>query len=267
VRSADKPRLKVATGPSALLTYLLMKNDDPILQDVRVRRAIAYAIDREKIVRGKLGGHARLATGLIAPGHWAYDGEVATYPHDPARARQLLDEAGYPPGPDGVRLHLDYKVSSDGMRLAIARLIAQDLADVGIDCEVRSFEFATVFADIKRGNYQLAALQTGEIAEPDMYINFFHSARIPTPDQPDLANRVHYRSAEADRLIEAGRHTLDRDARKKIYAELQRLMALDLPVVPLWHEDNVAVLNRDVEGFQVLPNARISFLGQVSKRR
>src|SRR5262249_18244183 len=185
---------------------------------------------------------------------------------DPGRARRVLDEPGRRPAPDGVRFRLVYKTSSDQMRIAIARLIAQDLADVGIAVEVRSFEFATVFADIKRGNYQLASMQTGEIAEPDMYFVYFHSSRIPTPAEPDLANRWHYRSAEADRLIEAGRHTIGRAARVRIYGDLQRLLALDVPVVPLWHEDNVAVLNRDVVGFELLPTARISSLARVAKR-
>src|SRR5262249_15754024 len=138
-RLADKPRLRVETAPSAILTYLMMNNDDPLLADVRVRRAIALAIDREKIVAGKLAGPARIATGLIPPGHWAYTGDVPIYPHDPARARALLDEAGRRPGPEGVRFHLVYKTSSDLMRIAVARLIAQDLADVGIAVEVRAF--------------------------------------------------------------------------------------------------------------------------------
>jgi peptide/nickel transport system substrate-binding protein len=268
-RVAEKPRLKVATGPSALLTYLMMKNDDPILADRRVRQAIALAVDREKIVRGKFGGRARLATGLIPPGHWAYEPDVARWDHDPARARRLLDEAGHP-DPDGAgprpRFTLAYKTSNDGFRVSVARLIAQDLADVGIAVDLRSFEFATFFADIKRGNYQLASMQTGEIAEPDMYYTFFHSSRIPTPELPDLANRWRYRSAEADQLIEAGRHELDRVARRTIYVALQRLMATDLPVIPLWHEDNVAVMNRDVEGFELVPTARIFSIDRVSKR-
>jgi peptide/nickel transport system substrate-binding protein len=266
-RLEGRERVRIETGPSALLTYLLLNNDDPLLADVRVRQAIALAIDREAIIRGRLGGRARLATGLIPPGHWAYSADVPTYPHDPARARALLDAAGHPVGPDGRRFSLVYKTSSDLARIAVARLIAQDLAEVGIDVEVRSFEFATVFADLKRGNYQLASLQTGSVAEPDMYVTYFHSSRIPAPDRPDLANRSHYRSAEADRLMEAGRHELDHDARVRIYADLQRLLATDLPVIPLWHEDNVAVLNRDVQGFVVLPNAYLSPLAQVTKTR
>jgi peptide/nickel transport system substrate-binding protein len=67
--------------------------------------------------------------------------------------------------------------------------------------------------------------------------------------------------------MEAGRHTLEREERRRIYADLQRLMARELPVIPLWHEDNVAVLNRDVEGFVVLPNAYLSPLARVVKMR
>ncbi len=267
-RIEEKPRLRVETGPSALLTYLMMKNDDPLLTDPRVRQAIALAIDREAIVGAKYGGRAVLATGLIAPAHWAYNGDVPRWLHDPARARALLDEAGYrDPDGDGPRprLSLTYKTSSDGFRVSVARLIAQHLGDVGIAVEVRSFEFATFFNDIKRGNYQLASMQTGEIAEPDMYFTYFHSSRIPTPASPDLANRWIYRSAEADRLIDEGRHELDRARRTKIYAELQRLMATDLPIVPLWHEDNVAVMNRDLRGFALVPTARIFSIDRVSK--
>lgn len=263
------PRVRVVTSPSALLTYLMMKNDDPILADVRVRRAIAYAIDRPAILRAKLAGHAVLATGLLAPGHWAYSGDVPRYDYDPARARALLDEAGYPdpdgPGP-GVRFTLTYKTSADAFRVAIARVIAQMLGEVGIGVDVRSFEFSTFFADVKKGQYQLASLQTGEIAEPDMYNNFFHSSRIPSPLEPDLANRWRYRSAEADRLIEDGRRALDRDARRRIYAQLQRVVATDVPIVPLWNEDNVAVMNVSVEGFTMVPTARLSSLARTRKR-
>src|SRR5262249_32103813 len=264
---ATLPRVRVASGPGALLTYLMMRNDDPILRNVRVRRAIAYAIDRDAIIRAKFAGYARPATGLLAPGHWAYSADVPKYPYEPARARALLDDAGYPADPaTGLRFSLTYKTSSDGFRVAVARLIAQMLGDVGIAVDVRPYEFSVFFADVKKGQYQLASLQTGEIAEPDMYNTYFHSSRIPTPAEPDLGNRSLYRSAEADRLIELGRTTAGRDARRGGYADLQRLLATDLPIVPLWAEDNIAVMNVDVDGFDIVPTARLSSLARVRKR-
>src|SRR5258706_15696030 len=113
---ARRPRLRTQTGASAILTYLMFQNDDPILKDVRVRRAIALAIDRDKLIRGKLGGHAVRATGLLPPRHWGYSGDVPRYEYDPAAARRLLDEAGLPVRADGRRFTLTYKTTSDLFR-------------------------------------------------------------------------------------------------------------------------------------------------------
>lgn len=267
---AAKPRLEIVRGPSALLTYVLLQNDDPILKDVRVRRAIAYAIDREKIVRAKFGGRAVMATGLIPPGHWSYEGNVERYGYDPARAKRLLDEAGYPdPDGDGPRRRftISYKTSADQFRVAIARVIAHQLEDVGIGVDLRSFEFATFFTDVKQGNFQMATMQSGNIAEPDMMYHFFHSDRIPTPEDLNRGNRWRYRNPGVDRLLLAGRLELDVDKRKTIYSQLQQIVAREVPIIPLWHEDNVAVLNKSLDGFYVLPNAYLAAFSAVTKAK
>lgn len=265
---AERERVDVVSGPSAILTYLMFNNRDPVLADPRVRRAIAHAIDRERIVAAKLGGRAELATGLLPGSHWAYRGEVARYPFDPARAAALLDEAGYPdpdgPGP-APRLRLSYKTSADQFRVAVARVIASQLAEVGIAVEVRSFEFGTFFTDIKAGNFQLATMQTSEITEPDFYYTYFHSSRIPSPADPGAHNRWRYASAKVDDLVERARAVSDRAERRRLYGEVQAQLADDLPIVPLWHEHNVAVVNVDVDGYEVLPNARLTALSRVTK--
>jgi peptide/nickel transport system substrate-binding protein len=264
-----RPRVQIAEGPSVILTYLMTNTADPLLRDVRVRRAIALALDRRAIVAAKFGGHARLATGLLPEIHWAYAGDVPRYDHDPARARALLDAAGYP-DPDGAgprpRMHLVYKTSSDAFRVAVARVIAAQLADVGIEVEVRSFEFATFFADVKKGSFQLASMQTNELNEPDYYYFYFHSSRIPDARNPDGGNRWRYKNPEVDRLTEAGRRELDLVKRKAIYAEVQRLVAEDVPVVALWHEDNLTLSNVDVQGYHMTPNARFAGLASAWKR-
>ncbi len=247
----DRPRIHVAAAPSVILTYLMMNNDDPTLRDLRVRQAIALALDRPAIIAAKFGGRAVLATGMIPPSHWAYRGDVTRWNRDLPRARALLAEAGV------HDLHLTYKTSTDAFRISIAKVIAAQLAEIGITVEVRSFEFATFFVDVKKGNYQLASMQTGEINEPDMYFNYFQSSRIPVPSNPDGGNRWRYRSAEVDRLTVAGRAELDMARRKVIYGEVQRILADDVPIVPLWHEDNVVLENVDVAGYQIVPNARL----------
>jgi peptide/nickel transport system substrate-binding protein len=266
----QRDRVTLATGPSSIFTYMMMNNRDPVLRDVRVRRAIAYAIDRERVLRSKLGGRAVLATGLIPPGHWAYNGDVPRYLHDPDRARALLDEAGYP-DPDGPggrpRLRLVYKTSSDQLRRALARVWAAQLVEVGIEVEVQSFEMQTFFTDIKRGNFQLASMQTSPINEPDWLYTYFHSSRIPGPDDPNAHNRWRYTSARVDQLTALGRRTLDRTARRAAYDEVQEILARELPVIPLWHEHNVAVMNVDVRDFHIDPGASLWGLATAWKSR
>ncbi len=256
-----RPRVEVKSAPSVLLTYMLINNTDPVLADKRVRQAIALALDRDAIVAAKFGGRAVLATGLLPPAHWAYEPAVTRYDHDLARARALLDDAGLVADRSGIRLRLVYKTSADAFRVAIARVIAGQLAEVGIAVEVRSFEFATFFADIKQGNYQIATMQSPEITEPDFYYWFFHSSRWPSAKDPDGSNRWRYKNPEMDRLVEAGRTELDPGKRKAIYSATQRIAAEDLPVIPLWHEDNVVLSNVDVQGYTIVPNAR--FIGLV----
>jgi peptide/nickel transport system substrate-binding protein len=265
----DRPRVHVETTDGVILTYLMMNNDDPVLGKREVRQAIAYALDRPAIIAAKFDGLARIATGLLPPGQWAYSGDVTRYDHDLARARALLDDAGLrDPDGDGPRprLHLVYKTSSDAFRVAIARVIAAQLAEIGIAVEIRPFEFATFFADVKKGAYQLASMQTTDITEPDFYFMYFHSSWIPSPGNPDGFNRWRYRNAEVDRLTTAGREELDPQKRYQIYAEVQRQVALDVPIVPLWHEDNIILSNVDVTGYTSTPNARLIGLRNVTKR-
>ena len=264
----ERPRVRLQSGASVILSYLMMNNADPLLRDPRVRQAIALAIDRPAIVAAKFGGRAVLATGLLPPGHWAYAEDVAHWNRDLPRATALLDAAGLkdPDGPGPLpRAKLVYKTSSDAFRVSVARVIAAQLADIGLDVEVRSFEFATFFADVKKGTYQMASMQTSEITEPDFYFMYFNSSRIPSKDNPDGGNRWRYVNAEVDRLTAAGRHELDKDKRRGIYGEVQRLVAADVPIVPLWHEDNVVLSNVDVQGYALSPNARLGGLPNASK--
>ena len=266
---AAQPRVQLQTAHSDVLTFLMMNNDHKVLSDRRVRQAIALALDRPAIIAAKLDGLAVPATGLLPPQHWAYTGDVARWDHDLARARQLLDEAGLrDPDGDGPapRLHLVYKTSSDAFRVAIARVIAAQLGEVGIAVEVRPFEFATFFADVKRGAYELASMQTTDITDPDFYFMYFHSSWIPSETAKDGFNRWRYRSALVDRLTLEGRQELDRARRKQIYDQVQRQVAEDVPIVPLWHEDNVVLSNADVRGYTLTPNARLSGLRTVTKQ-
>jgi peptide/nickel transport system substrate-binding protein len=262
-------RVQVTADPSSLTNMLLLHTEHRILRDPRVRRAIAHAIDRDVIIEAKFEGRARPATGLLPPMHWAYAADVDRHPFDLARAGALLDEAGYPDpdGPGGApRFALTYKTSADQFRVAIAHIIAQQLGRVGIDVTVRAFEFGTLLADLNAGNFELASLQTVGITDPDYLYTYFNSVRIPTP-RAGMHNRMRYRSARVDELTAGGRRELDRDRRRAMYVEVQQILARDLPVVPLWHEDNIAVMNVDLVGYQVTPTAMFTHLARTTKNR
>jgi len=150
----------------------------------------------------------------------------------------------------------------------VATVIADMLRQVGIGVDLRVYEFATLFADLKKGNFQMSLMQIPEISEPDLYIQFFKSDRIPTRDNLDAGgNRERYRNPEVDKLIIEGRRTLDREGRKKIYSQIQKILARDLPVVSLWHEHNILARRKRVGGFVMLPTAQLSGLDKVYKTK
>jgi len=229
-----------------------------------VRQAIAHAIDRQAIIDSSLEGLARPAGGLLAPGNWAYEGQVAQYPYDPQRAAALLDQAGLiDPDGDGPapRFRLSYKTSTDRLRTEIATIIVHQLAAVGIEVELRSFEWGTFFADIKSGNFQLYSLIWVGIVDPDIYHYVFHSSSLP----PAGANRGRYSNPALDKLIEASRTEMDQGKRREMYSQVQKRPAEDCAYVSLWYGDNVVVHKRGLRGFVIYPGGEYTSLAAATQ--
>ena len=238
---ARQPNLVVEDRPGTVIQYLAFNLRDPILKHVRVRQAIACAIDRQLIIRTLLGGHARPAVSLLPPSHWAWTGDVARYNYDPARAERLLDEAGYPPGPDGVRLHLTMKISQDEETRLLADVFQQQLAKVGIALTLRSYEFATFYSDVTRGAFQMYSLRwIGGNEQPDIFSYVFSTASFP----PNGANRGHYSNPRLDALLNDAAQSEDMARRRADYVEAQQILARDLPSWNLWYLDTIVVHNR-----------------------
>lgn len=253
--------LKIEKSPGTTYKYLTFNFRDRRLADLRVRRAIAYAIDRPIIVNSMLRGTARVASGILSPENWAYDGNVTSYTYDPEKARRVLDEAGYPAGPDGMRpLRFVYKTTPEGARLG--EVFQAMLKRVGITLELRMLDFTTYYSDVQAGNFDLTSLQWVGINDPNHYYMVFDSQNTP----PGM-NRGHYSNPAMDRLLEAGMTTIDVDQRKKIYAQVQRLAADDLPYISLWWIDNVAAMNRRLAGFEPYPNGSLRSLANVTLDR
>jgi peptide/nickel transport system substrate-binding protein len=243
---------RVQRDPGLDFSYIGVNMRDPVLKDKRVRHAIGYAIDRDAIVKYLRRGLARPAIGLVPPQAWAFEPAVHAFTFDPARARTLLDEAGYR-DPDGEgprpRLRLSLKISTNEETRLQSTVIQQDLRRVGIDLDVRSYEFASFYADVLKGDFQLFSLQWvgGALADPDILRRVFHSQQVP----PAGFNRGYYSNPEVDRLIDTASRASTDEERRANYAQAQRIIAEDAPYIPIWNKVNVILAQPGYAGLHL----------------
>lgn len=251
-------RVRVVNRTGSNFSYLGFNFSQPQFADRRVRLAVMHAINRDALVRYVLGGKTRVAESILPPEHWAGNDSIEAYGFNPDRSRALLKQAGY----DATNpLRMRYKTSSDPFRIRIATIIQQQLADVGIDVELISYDWATFYGDIKAGRFQLYSLSWVGIKSPDILRYVFHSKAIP----PDGANRGHYYNPEVDRLIEQAERETDMDKRAQLYRELLALLHTDLPYIPLWYEEHFSIVRQDIKGYRLTADGNYDNLSFVRR--
>ena len=241
-QNKEEEGITVRRARGSNFTYLGFNLDDPQLADPAVRRAIAQAIDRETIVHYLMDGSARLASALLPPDHWAGNADLPLIAYDPESARTALRAAGFTPDNP---LRLSYKTSTDQFRVRLATVLQSQLREVGIEVDLRSYDWGTFYGDIKAGNFQMFSLSWVGIKTPDIFRYVFHSDAVP----PNGANRGRFRDAQTDVLIEqaAAAPTLEEQA--ALYRRLQARLLELLPYVPLWYEDHVFAAREGIVGY------------------
>jgi peptide/nickel transport system substrate-binding protein len=260
------PRLRTVESPGVDYQYIGVNLTDPLLKDVRVRQALAYAIDRQAIVDYLRRGLASVSTGILPPLSWAYAPDSFVFTHDPAKARALLDDAGYR-DPDGEgpapRLTLTLKTTNIEFNRLQSALVQQNLRDVGVELDVRTYEFATLYTDVLGENFQLYFLQWtgGSLADPDILRRVFHSNQVP----PDGYNRGHYSNPEVDRLLDEASASTDDRRRLELFQQVQRIVAREVPYISLWYKTNFAVAQRTLTGVRMTPLGDLDFLRDVAR--
>ncbi len=254
----DQSALHMLEAPGTTFAYIGFNLADPVLADHRVRAAIAHAIDRKAIIRHLFAGRAQIAESVLRPEHWAGAGDLVPHEYDPDLARRYLTSAGYT---QDHPLHLSYKTSTDPFRLRIAHVFQSQLAAVGIQLKISSYDWGTFFGDIREGRFQIYSLAWVGVNTPDILRYAFHSASGP----PGGANRGRYDSAHVDTLIRQAER-LDPVEAAPLYAEVQRTVHGDLVYVPLWYESNVAVM-RGLEGYQPGFDGNYLALNSVMRKR
>ncbi|WP_159996736.1 ABC transporter substrate-binding protein [Roseomonas sp. 18066] len=248
-RLKRNPELELTTrGYDYLgLTQFFQFNlDRPYFQDVRVRRAFAHAIDRDFIVRNIWYGYGEAAISPIPRSMGAFhSAEVPRYAFDPARARQLLDEAGLKPDGNGIRLSITHDHPTSGEQfLRTAEYIREALGKVGIRVTVRSQDFASFSRRVYTArDFDTTNAYTSPGPDPAIGTQRIYWSKAFQPGVP-YSNGTHYNNPEVDRLLETAQVENDPAKRLRLYAEFQRLVQEDLPEIPLVSMQQVTVSSR-----------------------
>lgn len=259
VAAFAKKGYTVARSNGTNYAYLGFNCAKAPLDRAGVRRALAMAIDRDSILKWLYHDLGRPASGLLSPENWAFNPAAASIPFDPARAEALLDASGLKKGPDGARLRLTYKTSQNKVSRQLAVAIQGQLARVGVKIEIQSLEWGTFYGDVLEGRFDIYGLTWVGITDPDAFRLRFASNAFP----PYGLNRGHYSNRSVDRLVETGATEPDPAKRKAIYAEVQSIIAADVPYVSLWWPDNIAVAQPGLAPFVVPPDGSFAFLASV----
>jgi peptide/nickel transport system substrate-binding protein len=248
--------LQVLQFTGSNLNLLTFNTSQPPLNDVRVRQAIAYAIDREGLIRDLLLGQGKIAHSILPEESWAYN-PGQKYSFDPAMAKKLLDEAGFKdPDGDGPQMRFAkpvvFKVSGSSVAgKNYAGVIQNYLKNVGIPVSIETAELNTLFDELRRGNFQIFYGQwVGGNQDPIFFKDLFATSEIPTETRASR-NRSRYSNKELDALIDEAVNTFDRDKAKLLYARIQEIVSRDVPVLPLWYQANIVIARKNVGNIHV----------------
>jgi peptide/nickel transport system substrate-binding protein len=250
VESLRAGGLKVDTINGTNVTHLGVNLQDSILKDRRVRQALAFAIDRDAIIRDVLHGQARPAYSILPASQWAYEPDIEKYPYNPERARQLLDEAGYKEKSGHSRMSLSLKTSTISASRKIGETIQEQLRKIGVALELQPLERQKLNEDMKEGNFQLYLnISVGGNQSTDFFKFAYSSQSFP----PNGQNRSRYHNPLVDELLGEAL-TADRKQQKQIFSQVQKQLALDLPHIYLWYPATIVVHNDRIGNVQLEPS-------------
>lgn len=234
--------------------------DNEWLKDKRVRQAIAYAVDRESMVRNLFAGRQPVSHTYFAPKHFAYNPNVKKYNYDPARARQLLAEAGFTPGPDGILRDSQGRpfrmtimtTSGNAVREQVEQIIKDQLRQVGIDLTIDNRPASVLFGQVTtRRTYPHLVMYAWVSSPITHFRTIWHSKEIPTAANNYVGqNTPGYKNPEVDKLLEAADEELDEAKRAALLKKVQELWAEDLPSLPLYFRLELNVSKKGLKNYR-----------------
>ena len=240
----EQYNLKIDYQPSTTFSYIGMNMEDAILKDVRIRKALAMALNRNQLKSALFADLPVTGETVLTPKHWAA-ADIAPTLYNPAQAEALLDTAGYPKNGQGIRFTLNYRTSTNPTRLRLVTAIADAWKKIGIAVNIESLEWGGFYARIKSGDFQVFSLSWVGITDPDIYRWILHSEMQP----PKGANRGRYNNPDVDTWLDQATSSENQAELKTLYAKVQQQMAEDQVYIPLWYDAVVAVSGSRLHGF------------------
>lgn len=231
------------------------------LKDKVVRQALNYAFPKEDFIDTVLDGVGTVAHSCINSINWAFTDDVTKYDYNPEKAKQILDDAGWKPGDDGVRVkdgvRLSFQLSTNSgnkVREDFCNIAAQEWEAIGAEVEQKHYEAATLFGDILDGlKFDIIVFGWVSGFDPDCK-TLWHSEEIPDPETGATGqNYVGYVNPEMDRLLDEGLKETDKEKRKEIYAEVQKIISDDVPYLFVYFYNSVSAVPADLKNFKPNP--------------
>ncbi|MBX3245143.1 MAG: ABC transporter substrate-binding protein, partial [Acidobacteria bacterium] len=246
--------LKVEQFDGSNIQYIGLNTQSAPLNNVKVRQAIGYAVDREKIIRELLLGQAKLANSILPDGSWAYvPGTV--YNYDPEKAKALLKEAGYKNEP------IKFKYAAGNAAFgSYAQAIHSSLLAVGLNVQIETLDSNALRQQLAQGGFQLnTGVWIGGNQDPIFLKDLFTTGRIPG-EGVSCCNRSRYSNAEVDKLLNDATNEIDLEKAKVSYNKAWELISADAPLLPLWYPANMVVANKRIGNVKISPSGDWSFI-------
>ncbi len=241
---------EVITRPGLSTTYLLLNNrKDPLNQKV-FRQALAQAINVDEIIKFALNGYADPANSLLPFSLSEYNQNLEASPRiKPQKVQDLF-----------TNKTIELKTSNNFQALENGQIIAEQLRQKGLNVKMKSFEWGTYYGDIKAGRFEMAIMKWVGVLLPDIYRNTLHSREFP-PGR----NRGYYNNTAFDQIVDKAFYEKDEGRRVALYHKAQQIIFNDKPVIPLWHEKQVAIINKRVKNYLLPLDGSFSSLTKVFK--
>lgn len=251
--------LKVEQFDGSNIQYLVFNTQSAPLNNIKVRQAIGFAIDREKIIHELLSDQAKIASSILPPQSWAYS-PGKQYSYDPAKAKQLLSESGYKNEP------ISFKFGSGSSAVSqYAQVIQSALTEVGLNVQIESLDATTARQQASQGQYQIyTGIWVGGNQDPIFFRDLFSSTKIPSDTVP-CCNRSRYSNTDVDKLLQdAILSENDRAKAKDLYAKAWDTVSSDMPLFPLWYPASMVVSNKRIGNIKVSPSGDWGFLKDIT---